>query len=132
MKNPREIFNINDKWGNTLSLDTNYRIHIEIKGKSYMIGLITTSKLPFIGYNYWKQEKESDTFRMTDAWSIGYEILVRLGDGHVIVDTEIGRYNISAKEALKKGNGSFLHFKKSGVERKLYIPKNLFTFIKTN
>lgn len=94
--------------------------------KEFNIGEVFECKNGFVGWNYVKYEKEANIHRASDSWSINYDVLKTLFQGHVIIHTEIGRYNVAAMYAMTQG--IFLHFKKAQIEKKIYLKKSLFTF----
>ena len=76
-------------------------------------------------WSLYKEEKEKGRYMAFDAWSIPYALLERL-DGTLNFRTEKGIYRISVEDAKKHGN--FLHFKVTGIERKIYIPISFWDF----
>lgn len=70
---------------------------------------------------YEKKEKEAQIFRKNNSWSIPYIIVeLLLENSKIIFHTEKCTYSITKEDVLK--NGSFLFFKRSGFEKKIYIP----------
>jgi len=69
---------------------------------------------------YSKPEKEKDVFRKLNAWSIPYEIIKRVD--RITLFTKENIYRIET--AKIHNNSMFLHFKKTGFELKVYIPKS--------
>lgn len=67
---------------------------------------------------YVKQEKEEGRFKKNDSWSINYYVLTKVD--YVMYVTTKAFYKITKPDALKLG--SFLWFKYSGYERKIYVP----------
>lgn len=106
-----------DTAGNVLTLD-NTKLSIQLVGESKprYIG-------KFIEKVYYKKEREADVFRKLDAWSINAYVFERADK--VVIVTEDYRYTL---EDTKKPEIT-LHFKNSGVEPKVYIPRD--KFIKT-
>lgn len=76
-------------------------------------------------YVWCKSEKEIDKFLKTNAWSLPYVIFERLPeDAWIRFITESYEYVITVrriKKIMLKEN-LFLHFKSSGVEKKIYVP----------
>lgn len=91
-----------------------------------------TRNLGFIKENergvlsYYKHENEKDVFRKLNAWSINYNVLQYLPYGNSMINfkTELQIYRITKDKALKMG--SFMFFKNSGIEKKIYVPKLFF------
>lgn len=91
-----------------------------------------TRKLGFIKQNelgiisYYKHEKEKDVFRKTNAWSLNYNVLQYLPNDNSMINikSELQIYRISKSKALECGE--FMFFKKSGIEKKIYVPKIYF------
>jgi len=83
---------------------------------------LAIGKIIYHGGNliYSKQENEDDVFRKINAWSIPYEIVKRVDK--VTFYTKDKFYRI---DTIKIHNNSmFLHFKSSGYELKVYVPKD--------
>ena len=79
------------------------------------------------GYkSYFKEEKESATFCIMDAWSVNYKIITLLPDekSTINIRSEKYIYRITKEKALLLGK--FMYFKASGIEKKIYIPKKYF------
>ena len=111
--------------------DAGNSIQIVGNDSSIMLRLAKTGKVCNIGrmiylkeketMAYYKQEKEEDRFRKTDAWSINYHVLKCLEPrDRIVYETSEASYGLLVKEALKLGK--FLHFKTSGIEKKIYVP----------
>lgn len=118
-----EVFDIKDKDGNAIYCSEHGHLFIKLKNekRSRQIGrleyrLIRPAERMLI---YLKDDSESQVFRKTDAWSIPWEIVNRVGGIEIHSETHV--YKILASKA--KEVGSFLHFKTEGIERKLYIPR---------
>lgn len=125
-------FNIKDEAGNYIRVNEAGCVYIRIKSKTHedRIGTLEWRGLKGEPHKnvliFVKEERETNVFRSTDAWSIPSEILSRVYG--VIVETEEAIYKITRMEAME--NGSYLHFKTSGVERKVYIPRSCFHITK--
>ena len=95
------------------------RVHLTIGSRKKIIGRIIQEDKYKI---YFKTEKLEDRFKKTNAWSLNYALLDWL-DGDDVVQIKIKRssliYWLTVKECITFG--SFLWFKDSGIERKLYI-----------
>ena len=89
------------------------------------IGCIAKNKVDG-SLSYYKEEKEKDVYRKKDAWSINYNILKFLpaDESTINIKTEKYIYRITKKKALEVG--SFLYFKKSGIELKFYVNRDFF------
>lgn len=77
-------------------------------------------------FHYLKEEPEAQTFQKLNAWSVPDLILKKLGEkGKITFISEKYVYEIKAVEAVEKGQ--YFWFKNSdvGIERKKYIPKDL-------
>jgi hypothetical protein len=119
----RPLLEESDADGNKLIVDNGGSIILKLRnGKKNNIG-----KLSKVNNRtcYFKEEKESDTFRKNNSWSVNYELLKYI-DGTINYRTEKGIYRIEKDRALEIG--SFLWFQKSNVERKFYIPKDYWKF----
>lgn len=93
-----------------------------------------TRKLGFIKQNelgiisYYKHEKEKDVFRKTNAWSLNWNIIQYLPfpNSMINIKSENGIYRITKEKALECGE--FMFFKKSGIEKKIYVSKVFWGF----
>lgn len=111
-------FNTKDKSGNALYI-VNDVVNLKLVNKNYSIKLGQLFKHKNGKYSLFKEDKEKGVYRKTNAWSIPFKLLEKL-DESVNIRTEKAIYRISVSDALKFG--SFLHFKSSGIEQKIYIP----------
>ena len=117
------VFTDND---GTLQICSNQEVVLLLKCESRVrkLGVIAKDTKTKI-LSYYKNEKEKDTFRKNNSWSINWNLLNWLNEGASInIKSETCIYRITKKQALVCG--SFLWFKTSGVERKFYIPKDDF------
>ena len=78
--------------------------------------------------SYYKHEKEKDVFRMTNAWSLNWNIIQYLPfpNSMINIKSENGIYRITKEKALECGE--FMFFKKSGIEKKIYVSKVFWGF----
>tara|TARA_R100000093_G_C1945641_1_gene74391 strand:+ start:248 stop:631 length:384 start_codon:yes stop_codon:yes gene_type:complete len=115
-----------DNDGNSLTIKEN-NVFLNLKRDKYprRIGQILNHSNGKI--SYFKDEEEIHIYRKANAWSIPYTLAKALS-GSINIRTEKGIYRITAKDALE--HGSFLHFKTQGIEKKIYIPIEKFTFEK--
>ena len=106
---------------------------LNASGKAYL-KLATESKTRDIGwietpdgihYDYCKNEKEAETFRKNDSWSINHAMLM-LVNRYIYFRSEKGTYRIKKEKALQVG--SFLWFADAGMERKFYVEKKHWQF----
>lgn len=108
----------------TIAEDTNGTIkvidnHVKLilhTGKVLNLGVLHTAGGVV---SYYKNESESDRFRINDSWSINNEVLMHI-DGTINYRTDTAVYRITKGNAIMYGD--YLHFKTSGVEKKLYVP----------
>jgi sporulation protein YlmC with PRC-barrel domain len=124
--NLHEMFLIRDHNENLMYLGSTNEVFLKLKDDS------NTRKIGRLNWRpiaeaekllvFTKEEKESNVFKKTDSWSIPWEIVQRVGGIEIITEKFI--YKILTTRA--KEIGSFLHFKESGIEKKLYIPRNEF------
>jgi uracil-DNA glycosylase len=112
-----QILNQKDENNNSLIFSNN-KVYLSQRGesKSRYLGAITVSDKGKLKYS--KHEEEKNIMRKNNSWSINYEILKQVD--HIVYHTNERRYVIDQQSAIN--NGSFLHFKSSGYERKLYVP----------
>jgi hypothetical protein len=72
---------------------------------------------------YFKSESLKEVFKKNNSWSLCYELINQLADNDIvnIKTRETGAIVwLTIKEVKEKGD--FLWFKKTGIEKKLYIP----------
>lgn len=114
-----------DEHGNRLFLTETNEVILRLTqyGGDRKIGIL--HKKPDGTINYYKEEKEKDTFRKNNSWSICWEIF-KMVTGKINYRSEKGVYRIDITKA--KEVGSFLWFLKTGIEKKFYIPKEHWTF----
>lgn len=114
----QELFTHEDADGNRLLCDVNLNLYLNLKNevRTRQIGRIYT--LPDGKLYYEKREDEKHIFRKNNSWSIHYEILKRVD--YVKYMTRKCKYWIKSVDAMNKGE--FLHFKASGIEKKIYVP----------
>ena len=116
-------FNFTDKEGNNLKMvNPDGKLVLTLmsdKGKQVRhIGWIKKGKKSFY---YEKREPEKDRLRILDAWGVHFHILNNLpDDGGMVFHTEKAPYIIDKKTAVDKGK--YLHFKKAGLELRIFIP----------
>lgn len=103
-----------DKYGNTLTVKDKILMLQPIEGKPRNIGKIIETE---IGKIYEKYEREADTFRVMDAWSVNYNALMMSDWIHFKSETR--DYWIDSKTARMKGK--FLKLR--NAEEKIYIAK---------
>ena len=117
-------FNYQDNQGNKLEvidLDGKLRLTLFSDPKNKEFRYIGTLKKGKQTYYYEKKEPEKD------RWGVHYHILYNLpDDGGMVFITEKGRYIIKKETALK--HGQFLHFKKTGLEKRIFIPVKYWSF----
>lgn len=106
----------------TFILTENKEIILKSQGRTKFLGWIH-KKGDVI--SYYKDEKEKDTFLKLDAWSIP-DVIFQLINGMINIRTSKGIYRISKSDASLVRE--YLHFKRSGIETKVYIPKKHFNF----
>ena len=91
-------------------------------GNSRSLGVIADHG----GYYVWtKHERDADIFRANNSWSIPYEVFRILPERCIIkFITDRRTYTITKKyiERYKESHDVFLYFKKTGYEKKIYIP----------
>lgn len=100
------------------------RNKITCKNRKLILKLATERRERNIGKIVWKNgeliyskpEKEEDIYRKLNAWSVPYSILKKVD--RITFYTDKWFYRIRVKEIEL----TFLHFKKSGIEKKIYIP----------
>ncbi|MFZ4705574.1 MAG: hypothetical protein ACOYMF_06145 [Bacteroidales bacterium] len=99
-------------------------LHLYSENRQRHIGSLARNKAGYV--SYYKQEKESDTFRKLNAWSINWIVLSSLENdlSTVNIKTEKCIYRIQKQMALTCGQ--FLYFKQTGIEKKFYIGKQHF------
>jgi len=117
-----EVFNFKDRFGNEFKFNFGGRLELKLKGKSRwrnlgeLINIKTHEGVLTI---YKKHDTELQIHQKSNSWSIPSHIWNNV-DGVWIV-TQKRNYKI-----LKRGTDiSYLHFKESGYELKVYIPLNL-------
>lgn len=119
----KPILEEKDLDGNKLIIDSGGSIILSLNnGRKNKIGKLAKVNDRIC---YYKEEKESDTFRKNNSWSINYELLKHI-DGTVNYRSEKGIYRIEKEKAIQ--SGSFLWFQKSNIERKIYVPKEFWKF----
>lgn len=76
--------------------------------------------------SYFKEAKESNTFRKNNSWGICWAVLDYLPDDNSTINirSEKAIYRITKREAIE--SGSFLYFKIIGIEKQFFIPKEQF------
>jgi uracil-DNA glycosylase len=118
--------NRKDENGNRLIYqDTKVYLHQQNESKPRYLGVVQlTSKN---NLKYTKYEEEKNIMRKNNSWSINYEILRQVD--FIVYITNDYRYIIDQGSAIK--HGTFLHYKGSGFERKLYVPLE-FWEVRTN
>jgi hypothetical protein len=106
---------IEDNDGNIITIDNNGSVLLKLKNenRSRKLGILKNDI-------YIKYDDEKHIFRKLNAWSIPYELFKLCTI--IIVKTKKFNYKIE----LKGLDYTTLHFKNSGVERKIYIPITLF------
>lgn len=114
--------NIEDESGK-LWTDDYGQVHL--KNKKYgehVIGRIIDA--PEAGNRvYCKSESVKGIFRKNNSWSLCYEVLKQLADKDIVnIKTRETGEMVWLTVAECKEKGDFLWFKTSGIERKLYIP----------
>ena len=111
------LFNSIDIQGNKITYE-NGNLYLSLKKDNIKrnIGSVKFHKDGNILYV--KQEKEDGRFKKNDSWSINYYVLSKVD--YVMYVTTKAVYKITKSDALKLGD--FLWFKKTGYERKIYIP----------
>jgi len=121
VKFDHHAFNSLDEMGNRIICHENGFLYLILRsdGKERSIGQIFPHDHQKDKLVYYKHEKESEVFQKTDAWSIPYWILEKVD--FVCFVTEKFIYKILASKA--KEHGSFLWFKVSGFEKKIYVPR---------
>ena len=112
-----------DEQGNSLIVENNI-VTLKLKNQNFSVTLGIIHRKDGV-YSLYKEEKENGKYRKTDSWSIPYNLLMKL-DGTLNFRTEKGIYRIDVDHAKKYG--SFLHFKQSGFEKKIYIPIAFWNF----
>lgn len=106
----------------TLSIDNNNVVlKLNSENRTRNLGTMVTNEKGHL--SYFKKDKEKEVFRKTNAWSINNNVLQALphDDSTITIDSESATYCITKKDAIKYGQ--FMHFKTSGIEKKIYIPK---------
>tara|TARA_B100000686_G_C16653701_1_gene896952 strand:- start:788 stop:1189 length:402 start_codon:yes stop_codon:yes gene_type:complete len=117
-------FAFEDKEGNSLFIVNNF-VNLKLKKNNYSYRIGQLFKHKDGSFSFFKDEEEKHIYRKANAWSIPYALLEKL-DGDLNIRTEKGIYRISAADARKYG--SFLHFKTTGIEKKIYIPLDHWKF----
>jgi len=117
-------FAFEDKSGNSLFIVNNF-VNLKLKKNNYSIRIGQLILHKNGKYSFFKEEEERHRYKKADAWSIPYSLLTKL-DGTLNIRTEKGVYRIKAADALKYGD--FLHFKNTGIEKKMYIPVDHWDF----
>lgn len=111
-------FSSEDKAGNSLFIVNNF-VNLKLKKNNYSIRIGQLIEHKNGKFSFFKDEEERHRYKKANAWSIPYALLIKL-DGKLNIRTEKGIYRITAADALKYGD--FLHFKTTGIEKKIYIP----------
>ena len=119
-----ERFAMEDKDGNSLFIVNNF-VNLKLKKNNYSIRIGQLIKHKDGKYSFFKDEEERHRYKKANAWSIPHALLTKL-DGSLNIRTEKGIYRILAKEAIS--HGDFLHFKTTGIEKKIYIPVEYWNF----
>jgi hypothetical protein len=118
-----ELFTFTDEWENEFKCVNNHitlQLRSEPHRKPRQIGEIVNIKGLII---LKKNEKEKHIWRKTRAWSVPVEIFEKI-DGMWFI-SELHSYKILTKKA--KENMDYLTFSKSGYEKKVYIPLNIWS-----
>lgn len=110
------ILNSEDDVGNKMVFNDG-QLYLKLKGETNarFLGYITEDNGSI---KYTKFERESNIMRKNNSWSIAFEILKQVD--RIEYKTDKRTYRIDQQTAMDQG--SFLHFKNSGYERKIYIP----------
>lgn len=111
---------IEDNEGNIITINDSGVCRLKLsreKGRIRNIGIIKDNI-------YYKFDTEKNIFRKLNAWSIP-QVIYDLVDVVVIKTT-----NKNYTYIKKNIKNPILHFKSSGIERKVYIPLKYFVYVK--
>jgi len=104
-------------------IDNNNNTITILDNGNVLLELISENRIRKIGIFkdnvYTKFDTEAHIFRKLNAWSIPYELYVI--SNKIIINTDKYTYTINTKDI----NPDILHFRNSGIEKKVYIPVNL-------
>lgn len=114
-------FSFKDEADNQFSCNDG-RITLQLKSedRTRKIGEIVVIKGLLI---YKKREDEAQVHRKTNSWSVPVHIYERINGIWFYTDL----YNYKILKAKADKNKKFLHFKKVGNEKKVYIPLQLWS-----
>ena len=111
-------FTITDKAGNRYVCDNGcIALYLKAEDRKRGIGRVYEHKSGMIIYE--KNEEERHTFEKWDAWSLPVVIFEKVDGIHFISETTSYKITTAKANTYK----DYLHFKTSGYELKVYIPK---------
>jgi len=114
-----KLFTITDQAGNKIKCHKrNLILKLASERRERNIGKIVFKDGELI---YSKPEKEEDIYRKLNAWSVPYSIITRVD--RITFYTKKDFYRIRTKDIEERM--IFLHFKNSGIEKKKYIPLDM-------
>ena len=112
-----KVFNLNDRFGNSITVEDNV-IHIKVEGdqRKRKIGTVYPEQRMLVV----ERVRARHEFRKAQAYGFNWYILQHAKNFDMVkLCDDYGIYIIPRTDILE--NGSFLHFKKSGFERQIFM-----------